>query len=205
MAKRTEGVTERLLECAKIEFLEKGYENASLRSIAEKADSSKGAIYIRHPNKASLFEALVKPAADGILKLTRTLFEDFTRLTGEQQKQELSEYSNKGFTVFVDYIYDHFDSFTLLIKSSSNEVYTNFIHELVDIEVMYTYKYIESIGSNAVRSGRLTEDFVHLVSQSFFTGVFEVVFHNMSKKDAIEHVDRLRAFYSKGWEAIFYG
>ena len=44
MAKRVEGVTEKLLESAKNEFLSKGYENASLQAIAEKADSSKGAI-----------------------------------------------------------------------------------------------------------------------------------------------------------------
>ena len=35
MAKRIEGVTEKLLECAKEEFLANGYENTSLRVIAE--------------------------------------------------------------------------------------------------------------------------------------------------------------------------
>lgn len=44
MAKRIAGVTEKLLECAKEEFMRNGYENASLRVIAEKAGSSKGAI-----------------------------------------------------------------------------------------------------------------------------------------------------------------
>ena len=51
MAKRVEGVTEKLLESAKKEFLKSGYENASLQVIAEKAGSSKGAIYIRYPDK----------------------------------------------------------------------------------------------------------------------------------------------------------
>ena len=51
MAKRVAGVTEKLMECAKEEFLANGYENASLRIIAEKAGSSKGAIYIRYPIK----------------------------------------------------------------------------------------------------------------------------------------------------------
>ena len=40
--KRIEGVTERLLAAAREEFLEKGYEAASLRAIAERAGSSKG-------------------------------------------------------------------------------------------------------------------------------------------------------------------
>ena len=64
MAKRVEGVTEKLLESAKKEFLKSGYENASLQVIAEKAGSSKGAIYIRYPDKKSLYCALVGPTAD---------------------------------------------------------------------------------------------------------------------------------------------
>ena len=37
MAKMIEGVTENILKCAKEEFLANGYENASLRNIAENA------------------------------------------------------------------------------------------------------------------------------------------------------------------------
>ena len=54
MAKRVAGVTEKLMEAAKQEFLKNGYERASLQIIAEKAGSSKGAIYIRYPDKESL-------------------------------------------------------------------------------------------------------------------------------------------------------
>ena len=66
MAKRIEGVTEKLLECAKEEFLANGYENTSLRIIAEKAGYTKGVIYIRYPDKESLYRALVEPVADGL-------------------------------------------------------------------------------------------------------------------------------------------
>ena len=41
MAKMIEGVTENILKCAKEEFLANGYENASLRNIAEKAGTRK--------------------------------------------------------------------------------------------------------------------------------------------------------------------
>ena len=67
MAKREEGITESLLLCAKKEFLEKGYKDASLREIAEKAGTSTGAIYIRYPDKGALFSALVEPVAEGLM------------------------------------------------------------------------------------------------------------------------------------------
>lgn len=39
MTKPIEGVSEKILACAKEEFLEKGYSEASLRTIAAKADT----------------------------------------------------------------------------------------------------------------------------------------------------------------------
>lgn len=40
MAKQIEGVSERIIEAAKLEFLENGYTDASLRTIATAADTS---------------------------------------------------------------------------------------------------------------------------------------------------------------------
>ena len=45
MAKQIEGVSERILACAKQEFPEKGYTDASLRSIAAAAGTSTNSIY----------------------------------------------------------------------------------------------------------------------------------------------------------------
>ena len=47
MTKQVEGVYERVLACAKEEFLEKGFSKSSLRTIAAKADTTTGTIYSR--------------------------------------------------------------------------------------------------------------------------------------------------------------
>ena len=59
MAKQIEGVSERILACAKEEFLEKGFSEASLRSIAAKADTTTGSIYSRYGGKEELFGEIV--------------------------------------------------------------------------------------------------------------------------------------------------
>ena len=65
MTKQIEGVSERILSCAKEGFLEKGYADASLRTIAAKAETTTGSIYSRFRDKEGLFGALVEPAAGG--------------------------------------------------------------------------------------------------------------------------------------------
>ena len=51
MARQIEGVYEAVLRCAKEEFLAKGYKDASLRTIAERAGTSTGSIYTRFGDK----------------------------------------------------------------------------------------------------------------------------------------------------------
>ena len=65
MAKMIEGVTENILKCAKEEFLANGYENASLRNIAEKAGTTKSSLLYRYSDKEALYHSIVQPVADG--------------------------------------------------------------------------------------------------------------------------------------------
>lgn len=51
MSKPLEGVSEKIETCAKKEFLEKGYVDASLRNIAAKAGTTTGSIYSRYGGK----------------------------------------------------------------------------------------------------------------------------------------------------------
>ena len=64
LAKQIEGVYEAILACAKREFLEKGYKDASLRTIAREANTSTGSIYTRFRDKEGLFKAVVEPAVE---------------------------------------------------------------------------------------------------------------------------------------------
>ena len=203
MAKRVAGVTEKLMECAKEEFLANGYENASLRIIAEKAGSSKGAIYIRYPDKESLYRSLVQPAADGFCELLQTVLSGFAAMPGNEQTQQMLQYSNDGFPKVVDYLYDHFDEFKLLLTSGENSVYQEFIHRVVELDTECTVKYIKASGNDAITSGRLTPELNHLLSSAFYTGMFEVIIHDMPKEQALEHIHRMRRFYTAGWQTIF--
>ena len=64
MKKKNELAVDRILECAKEEFMEKGFEGASMRTIAEKAGYTTGMLYGRFADKSQLFKELVGEAAD---------------------------------------------------------------------------------------------------------------------------------------------
>lgn len=56
MAKQVEGISEKVELCAKKEFLEKGYVDASLRTIAAEAGTTTGTIYSHMVEKKDFFQ-----------------------------------------------------------------------------------------------------------------------------------------------------
>jgi hypothetical protein len=79
------------------------------------------------------------------------------------------------------------------------------MHRIVEIDVGCTMQFIEQTGNDAVLSGRLTPDLAHLLSSAFYSGVFEVVVHDMPQNEADVHIDRMRRFYKAGWKSILDG
>ena len=191
MAKQIEGVYEAVLECAKKEFLEKGYKDASLRTIAQEAGTSTSSIYTRFGDKEGMFRAIVEPAAEEMRRMFLEIQENFHQLDDSVQQNEMGRYTSRHQMELLDYIYDHFDEFRLLLSGAEGTQFACFLDELVDIEVDYTYKYMEVIGCESVKSGLVTEDFIHIIVTAYFNGMFEVVRHNMSKADAVKYVKLL--------------
>lgn len=203
MAKQIEGVYEAVLDCAKKEFLEKGYKDASLRTIAQEANTSTGSIYTRFGDKEGFFCAIVEPAANGLKKMFLEIQEKFHSFDKEAQLAEMGQYTSLHQMEMLDYIYDHFDVFRLLLDCAEGTQFSRFVEELVEIEVDYTYKYMEVIGCKSVKSGLVTEEFVHIVVTAYFNGMFEVVRHNMDKASAVKYVRLLNRYHMQGFSTIF--
>lgn len=203
MAKQIEGVSERILACAKAEFLDKGYTDASLRAIAAAAGTSTNSIYVRFRDKEGLFSAIVEPALSELTERFVKIQETFHQMDRAAQAARMAEYSDGGTAELVDYMYDHLDEFRLLLDASYGTRFHNFVDELVRIEVEYTYKYMEATGYPAFLGDAMTEKVLHIVTTSRFESLFEVIRHGMSREEASEYIDLLSRYHRTGFFAIF--
>ena len=59
----------KLLPCIKQEFLEHGYEKASMQNIARRAVITAAGIYRHFPIKEAMFTAMVEPVTSDFLKM----------------------------------------------------------------------------------------------------------------------------------------
>ena len=132
MAKQIEGVSERILACAKAEFLDKGYTDASLRSIAA-AETSTNSIYVRFQDKEGLFSAIVEPVLSEMLRRFLLIQEDFYRMDPAAQSAHMTEYVDGGTMELVDYMYNHLDEFRLLLDASYGTRFHHFVDTLAQV------------------------------------------------------------------------
>ncbi|KXL52503.1 DNA-binding transcriptional repressor AcrR [Anaerotignum neopropionicum] len=197
MAKQMEGGTDKLLSCAKKEFLEKGFKDASLRVIAENANTSTSSIYTRFKDKAGIFNALVKSTADNFEQKFQEELDIFDKMA-PMNWDKMLEYTDNLQNLLIDMIYDDFSAFKLLVYHAEGTVFSDFKLNVVEYDAAYTMKYIESIGNDAIVSKRLTPELLHILCSSYWSGIFEIAVHDMSKEDANVYIRRLKQFFSCG-------
>jgi TetR/AcrR family transcriptional regulator len=131
---------QKIISCAKKEFLDKGFEKASLRVIAAEAGISAAGLYRHFADKEAMFAALVTSAVDGLKEMFVTAQKDFDRLSKDEKLKNVFSYPAKQLEKLLDYIYEHFDEFKLLITCAAGTAFADFIHSLVVIEEEYTLK-----------------------------------------------------------------
>lgn len=190
------------MQCGKQEFLQKGFQGASLRNIASAAGMTTGAIYTYFKDKNALFEAIVDPVCEQIERMFTDMGAAYYNSDGV-----VSEISTQNSIAdlhrIYGFIYDNFDVFWLLVVGSEGSSKANYVHSIVNSEVEHTLAYIESMHKNKEMKANLNKTVIHMVSESFINAILEPVRHKWSHKQAVENLDFLCAFYSGGWKAVF--
>lgn len=192
-----------LLQCAKEEFLKCGYDKASTNVICKNAHVTTGALFKRFASKEALFYGVVGDSIDELKNWFLAELEAFNALDVPGQ---LECYKQKPYHVQVlDIIYDHYDDFKIIIDRSSLSQYSDFLDFFVEIETEFVVRFLQRVNPQAFGSKMVCEEVIHIINSAFYNGVFEVVRHNLNKEDALECMEQLHNFYSKGWDSIING
>ena len=200
--KRIIGVSARLLDCAKEEFLEKGFQNASIREIAKKADTSPRAVYTRFPNKEGLFDAIVEPVVDGFIDLYQKFGDTFwSEHKGAMSVPNFSADPNAVYIEMMDYIYDHADTFKLAMGCLEGSRYVAMIEKVTSINSGFLEQFAELRKEN-IGNFDVMLKVLHMLTHSFYTALFEPIRHDMSREDARFYVIKLCNFFVCGIQGL---
>lgn len=202
MRKKDELAIDKIIECAKQEFLEKDFESASMRNIAEHAGYTTGMLYGRFADKGELFKAIVKDVADGFISFFTKVQDDFALLTPEDQYKNMHGYVDKKVEEMLGIVYDNFDIFKLIICKSKGSEYEKFVDKLIGIETENTMRFIGELSAAGIKINDVRADLSHMLATAMINGMFEVVEHDFEMEDARNYIKQLQYFFNAGWDKI---
>ncbi len=199
---KSNAIRENILKSAKTEFMEKGFMDASMRTIAERAGYTTGMLYSRFADKDQIFCALVEEGSGILYDYFVDAQETFAAYEPERQKNDMHAYVDQKVDHMIDILYEHLDAFRLIVCKSAGSSYERYIDKLVAIEMKHTTRYVELLRDMGQAVPELREDFSHMISSALFNGMFEVVAHDLPKEDAATYIKQLQAFFNAGWDRI---
>ena len=193
----------RILEAAKKEFLERGFQGTSMRRIAALAGVTTGALYGYFDSKERIFDSLVKDSYDAVMMAYKGAHEEFAALPYDTQVSGMGDITARCVEWCLEYIYDHLDEFHLILMCSDGTRYFNMIDEMMKVEEESTEKFIALMRKNGMEIPEIDPLLEHMVTSGYFTSFFEVVRHSVPREDARIYIQNLQAFYKAGWERLF--
>ncbi|HIR52266.1 MAG TPA: TetR/AcrR family transcriptional regulator [Candidatus Onthovicinus excrementipullorum] len=197
-----ENTLERIRQAGKKEFMRKGFQAASLREIAKEAGVTTGAFYGYFKSKEELFNSLVEEPANVLMERYNQAQDQFANLPPEEQRGHVGDISGDCMDWMVGYVYEHLDAFQLILCHSDGTRYEHFIHEMVQIEIEATHRFVGVLSGLGHAVRRLDPQLEHILVSGMFSAFFEMVIHDMPRERAVEYTKELREFYTAGWMKI---
>ena len=203
MSTKAEDTEKNILNTARKHFLKDGFSGASLRNIVKDAGLTTGAFYKYYPTKEALFDALTDPYIEHIYQIYDRVVEDFEKLSAKEQTSNMSDTSGDGMDQMIDYIYEHYDNFRLLLKCGDSGKFETFIHNMVDREMRSSLEYVKKMKEDGIEIPIVGESLMHMIYTGFLSSIFQIIEHDIDKETAKRNVHKLREFNTGGWERLW--
>ncbi len=186
----------KIIEVSRELFATLGFNNVSMRRIAKDASLTTGALYNHFENKDDLFECIVGKSAKGLLELFSEVHQledvDLLEKYGEME----DEVAKKTIKV-IDYLYDNFGDMKIIFTKASGSKYENFIDDLVEIEDVLSRRLYKND-----ELGYVDEFFIHVLATMGVRNFLEVIYHDLSKEEALDYMNKIQHFYRYGYMGI---
>lgn len=202
MSESEESTLEMIHTVAKVEFMEKGFQAASLRNIVKTAGVTTGAFYGYYNSKEELFAALVEPVYTYMMDRYRQAHESFENLPVEKQPEQMGEMSAECMNDLLVYSFEHMDELYLILKCSEGTKYACMIDDMVELEVESSHKYYKVLEQLGTSVPKIDERLEHIMATGMINAFFEMVLHKMPYEDAKVFLQQLNDFYTAGWMKI---
>lgn len=188
---------ERLIECAKKEFLEKGFAKASLRNICAEAGLTTGAVYFLFKDKNGLLGAIVDEPLKRIHELMISHY-------SAEQEEDLTTYRQRDgdhdlfASELIGIMYDNYDAMRILLDRSQGSAYENIVDKFIEITDSYYIELAQKY-ADSVSGKRVNRYMLHWFSHIQIEAFVHLLTHERDRQKALGNIRTVIDFLVKGW------
>lgn len=189
----------KIMKAAREEFLEKGYEKASMRCIADRCGMTAAGIYRHCKDKEDLFCQIVSPAEDKLREWARDHVQRYNEPVKNKKKVT---WQDSHIDMMRKLVYPNMEDYHLLIARSKGSRYENFLHDITEESQSRFLAYLDESHKAGYKVPEIAPIQLHLLLTAYISALFEPVIHNYSYEDATEALEMLETFFLPGWKQL---
>lgn len=197
MANRDHSLDSKIASAAYAEFLEKGYQHASLRQIAEKAGATVGAIQIRYKTKDTLFCSLLQPFLSEIEKTFQSTKTTYWHYPTQERLSYMEQSMQTESEAILNLIFDHYNDAILLLCKSEGSSLAGCFDQIVARKVAESEAFFRESGARQIDANLL-----RLLIASQFHSYYQIVKEGYEKDTAKSYMNTLMRYHLGGWTAL---
>lgn len=197
MANKNHELDSMIIDAAFSEFLEKGYRDASLRKIAEKANVTVGAIRTRYKTKDELFVSLLEPFIAEIETMFRSVKSEYQQKPAVGIVQHLENSMKMESKAILKLIFEHYDEAVMLLCRSEGSSLEGFFDKIIERKVCESEAFF-SKSEEKYFDGNL----LRLLISSQFHSYYQIVNGGYGKEAAESYMNAVMRYHYGGWEAL---
>lgn len=181
------------------EFLLKGFLNASMRNIAQNAQTSTSNLYNYFESKEKLFYTIT----DRVYNVINNLVGDLTQAEREFGRDYFFEQvGNLIARPISQLIKNHREEFLLIMEGSQGTKYENFQEELVIVIEKHFTEHFQAIESTETLD--LIDTFIfHILARNLLEGLLEISRHYVNDKWVDANIEALMKYHVYGMAQFF--
>lgn len=189
----------RVLKAAREEFMEYGFENASMRRIGERCGMTAAGLYRHCRDKADLFRELVSPSVE---KINEWLEAHISRSIGTLETENPDLWNDSEIDMMRDLIYPNMEEYRLLLVKAQGTDYENILHDLTEQHQEKILELLPLLKEKGYTPKEISPKELHLLLSAYMTALFEPVVHGYTREEAYRCLETVEMFFLPGWKNV---
>lgn len=195
---------EKIVEAAMREFQERGFEQASMKRIADEVGMTSAGLYRHFDSKEAMFAAMVQPAIDAYEEWTKMHISTSYDLLEDGNTDLMWDFTNfrSDASMILQVMYQQPEAFRLLLFCSAGTKYAGFLRDIIEDATDHMMDFLQVCSDRGIPARMIGRDEMHMLITAYVTAMVEPIEHSYSVEDAEKYLRTIMEFFTPGWRLI---